>query len=218
VADYGIKIEERRSELARAEQRMVDTDLRIRALESDYRQQASDQLKIASLRLSEIQQELRKAADASQRQVIVAPVAGEVMNLRYTSVGSVVTPREPIADLVPDNPRLVVEAQIRPEDVSRVRQGQAAQVRFSAFNALNTSMVEGHVFYVTADRQLDRASQRSYYTVLVEADPASLQKAGDLRLQAGMPAEVFIEGESRTVVQYLMEPLTLVLNRAARER
>jgi HlyD family type I secretion membrane fusion protein len=218
VADYGIKIEERRSELARAEQRMVDTDLRIRALESDYRQQASDQLKIASLRLSEIQQELRKAADASQRQVIVAPVAGEVMNLRYTSVGSVVTPREPIADLVPDNPRLVVEAQIRPEDVSRVRQGQPAQVRFPAFNALTTPMVEGRVFYVAADRQLERATQRAYYTVLVEADPASLQQAGGLSLQAGMPAEAFIEGESRTVLEYLAEPLTLVLRRAARER
>jgi HlyD family type I secretion membrane fusion protein len=218
VADYGIKLEERRSELARAEQRMVDTDLRMRSLESEYRQQASDQLKVASIRLSEIQQELRKALDASQRQVIVAPVAGEVMNLRYTSVGSVVSPREPIADLVPENPRLVVEAQIRPEEVSRVRQGHSAQVRFAAFNALTTSMVEGRVFYVAADRQVDRTSQRAYYTVLVEADPASLQKAGDLSLQAGMPAEVFIEGESRTVLQYLLEPLTLMLKRAGRER
>jgi HlyD family type I secretion membrane fusion protein len=218
VADYGIKLEERRSELARAEQRMVDTELRLRSLEAEYRQQASDQLKVASLRLSEIQQELRKALDASQRQVIVAPVAGEVMNLRFTGVGSVVSPREPIADIVPANPRLVVEAQIRPEDVSRVRQGQPAQVRFPAFNALTTPMVEGRVFYVAADRQLERATQRAYYTVLVEADPASLQQAGGLSLQAGMPAEAFIEGESRTVLEYLAEPLTLVLRRAARER
>jgi HlyD family type I secretion membrane fusion protein len=218
VADYGIKLEERRSELARAEQRMVDTELRLRSLESDYRQQASDQLKVASLRLSEIQQELRKALDASQRQVIVAPVAGEVMNLHFTSVGSVVSPREPIADIVPANPRLVVEAQIRPEDVSRVRQGQLAQVRFPAFNALTTPMVAARVFYVAADRQLDRATQRAYYTVLVEADPASLKQAGGLSLQAGMPAEAFIEGDSRTVLEYLAEPLTLVLHRAGRER
>jgi HlyD family type I secretion membrane fusion protein len=217
VADYGIKLEERRSELARAEQRMVDTDLRIRSLEGEYRQQASDQLKVAALRLSEIQQELRKASDASQRQVIVAPVAGEVMNLRYTSVGSVVAPRETIADLVPENPRLVVEAQIRPEEVSRVRQGQSAQVRFAAFNALTTSLVEGRVIYLAADRQVDRTSQRAFYTVLVEVDPAALGKAGDLHLQAGMPAEVFIEGESRTVLQYLLEPITLVLKRAGRE-
>jgi len=148
VADYRVKLEERRSELARAEQRLVDTDLRIKGMESDYRQQASDQLKVASVRLSEIQQEWRKSTDASQRQVVVAPVDGEVMNLRYTSPGTVVSPREPIADIVPANPRLVVEAQIRPEDVNRVHQGQMAHIKFTAFNALTTPMVEGKAFYV----------------------------------------------------------------------
>ncbi|TFY97555.1 HlyD family type I secretion periplasmic adaptor subunit [Ramlibacter rhizophilus] len=218
VADYGVKLEERRSELARAEQRVVDTELRIKSLESEYRQQSSDQLKVALVRLQEIQQELRKSADASRRQVIVAPAAGEVMNLRFTSPGTVVSPREPVADIVPADPRLVVEAQIRPEDISRVRQGQGAHIRFSAFNSLTTPMVEGQVFYVSADRLVQRETQQPYYVVLVEADAASLRQAGQLTLQAGMPAEVFIQGEERTPLQYLVEPVTLLLNRAGRER
>ena len=218
VADYGVKLEERRSELSRAEQRMVDIDLRMKGLESDYRQQASDQLKVAAVRLSEIQQELRKSTDASRRQVIVAPVAGEVMNLRYPSPGSVISPREPVADIVPADPRLMVEAQIRPEDINRVRHGQVARMRLTAFNTLTTPMVEGKVFYVSADRNVDRNTQQPYYVVLVEADPASLQKAGQLTLQAGMPAEVFIQGEDRTPLQYLLEPVTLLLSRAGRER
>ncbi|MBK0392416.1 HlyD family type I secretion periplasmic adaptor subunit [Ramlibacter algicola] len=218
VADYGVKLEERHSELARAEQRMVDVELRLKGLESDYRQQASDQLKVAAVRLSEIQQELRKSTDASRRQVIVAPVAGEVMNLRYPSPGSVISPREPVADIVPADPRLVVEAQIRPEDINRVRHGQVARMRLTAFNTLTTPMVEGKVFYVSADRNVDRTTQQPYYVVLVEADPASLQEAGRLTLQAGMPAEVFIRGEDRTPLQYLLEPVTLLLSRAGRER
>lgn len=218
AADYAARLEERRSELARAGQRMVEIELRLKSLASDYRQQASDQLKVASVRLSELQQELRKSTDASQRQVIVAPAAGEVMNLRFSSAGAVVSPRETIADIVPADPRLVVEAQIRPEDVSRVRQGQAAHVRFTSFNALTTPMVGGKVFYISADRLVERVSQQPYYVVLVEVDPASLQDAGALALQAGMPAEVFIDGESRTALQYLMEPITLVLQRAGRER
>ena len=218
VADYGVKLEERRSELARAEQRVVDTELRIASLESEYRQQSSDQLKVALVRLQEIQQELRKSADASRRQVIVAPAAGEVMNLRFTSPGTVVSPREPVADIVPADPRLVVEAQIRPEDISRVRQGQGAHIRFSAFNSLTTPMVDGKVFYVSADRLVQRETQQPYYVVLVEADAASLKQAGQLTLQAGMPAEVFIQGEERTPLQYLVEPVTLVLQRAGRER
>ena len=218
VADYGVKLEEKRSELARAEQRLVDADLRIKSLEGDYRQQASDQLKVSAAKLAEIQQEQRKTVDASSRQVIVAPVAGDVINLKFTTPGSVVSPREPIADIVPSNPRLVVEAHIRTEDVSRVQQGQPADIRFTAFQYRSTRLVQGKVFYVAADRTLDRATNQAYYVALIEADPASLAKAGEMRLQAGMPAEVYLKGEERTPMQYLVEPVTQVLRRAGRER
>lgn len=218
VADYGVKLEERRQELARAEQRLMDTELRIKAMENDYWQQASDQLKAANVRLSEIAQEQRKSSDAAQRQLIVAPVAGEVMNLRHVSPGSVVAPREPVADIVPADPRLLVEAQIRPEDVRRVRPGQVARIRFTAFNTLTTPLVEGKVLYVSADRMVDRNSQQAWYVVQVEADAQSLQQAGQLQLQAGMPAQVYLEGERRTPLQYLLEPITLMMERAGRER
>ncbi|MEP7058946.1 MAG: HlyD family type I secretion periplasmic adaptor subunit [Caldimonas sp.] len=218
VADYGVKLEERRSELARAQQRLLDADLRIKSLESDYRQQASDQLKVSAAKLTEIQQEQRKTVDASSRQVIVAPVAGDVINLKFTTPGSVVSPREPIADIVPVNPRLVVEAHIRTEDVSRVQQGQRAEIRFTAFKYRTTKLVEGKVFYIGADRTVDRATNQAYYVALIEADPNSLAHAGDVKLQAGMPAEVYINGEERTPLQYLVEPVTQVLRRAGRER
>jgi HlyD family type I secretion membrane fusion protein len=218
VADYGVKLEERRSELARAEQRLIDADLRIKGLESDYRQQASDQLKVSSARLAEIQQEQRKTVDAAGRQVIVAPVSGDVINLKFTTPGSVVSPREPIADIVPSNPRLVVEAHIRTEDVSRVQQKQAAEIRFTAFKYRTTKLVQGKVVYISADRLVDRATNAPYYSVLIEADADSLAAAGDLKLQAGMPAEVYINGEQRTPLEYMLEPVTQVLRRSARER
>ena len=218
VADYGVKLEERRSELARAEQRLIDADLRVKSMESDYRQQASDQLKVNAARLAEIQQEQRKTVDASSRQVIVAPVAGDVINLKFTTPGSVVSPREPIADIVPSNPRLVVEAHIRTEDVTRVQQGQAAEIRFTAFKYRTSKLVAGKVFYVAADRTVDRATNQAYYVALIEADATSLAQSGETKLQAGMPAEVYIKGEERTPLQYLDEPVTQVLRRAGRER
>jgi membrane fusion protein, epimerase transport system len=218
VADYGVKIEEKRSEIARSEQRLLDTGLRIKALEGDYRQQASDQLKVNAARLAEMQQEQRKTVDASSRQVIVAPTAGDVINLKFTAPGGVVSPREPIADIVPSNAKLVVEARIRTEDVARVVQGQPAEIRFTAFNARTTKLVDGTVFYVAADRTVDRNTNQAFYVALVEADPASLARSGDGKLQAGMPAEVFIKGDERTPLQYLVEPVTQVLRRAGRER
>ena len=218
VADYRAKVEERRSELARAEQRAVETDLRVKSLESEYGQQASDQLKVTLQRLAEIQQEQRKTTDAATRQVIVAPATGDVINLKFTSPGAMVAPREPIADIVPADPRLVVEAHIRTEDVSRVRNGQHADIRFTAFKYRTTHLVAGKVFYVSPDRLLDPATGQPYYVALIEADADSLGKAAEVRLQAGMPAEVYVRGEERTPLQYLAEPITQVLRRAGREQ
>lgn len=217
IADYGVKLEEKRMDLARAEQRLLDIDLKLRSLESDYRQQASDQLKVSAARLSEIEQEQRKSADAAARQVIAAPVDGEVIGLRFTTSGTIIAPREPVTDIVPSDPRLVLEARVRPEDISRITREQAADIRFTAFKYRTTELVHGRVSYVSADRLVDQAANVAYYSVLIEVDPASLAQSGRIHLQAGMPAEIYIKGEDRTPLQYLVEPITQVLRRAGRE-
>ena len=218
VADYRVKLAERHSEMARAEQRLVDTDLRITGLESDYRQQASDQLKVTLARLAEIQQEQRKTGDAARRQVITAPVAGEVMDLKVTAPGAVIAPRDTVAEIVPRQQVLIVEALVRPEDINRVQRGQRAEIRFTAFTYRTTQLVHGEVRYVAADRTVDRQANAAYYVVHIAVDAASLGASGNLKLLAGMPAEVFIEGGERTALQYLIEPLTQVMRKAGRER
>jgi membrane fusion protein, epimerase transport system len=218
MADYGVKLEERRGELARSEQKLVDTSLRIKGMENEYRQQASDQLKVTQARLAEIQQEQRKTGDAAKRQVITAPASGEVMDLKVTAPGAVIPPRETIAEIVPDNQQLIIEALVRPEDINRVQRGQAAQMRFTAFAYRSTKLVDGKVKYISGDRMVDRQSNSAFYVAHIEAEASKLKEAGDLKLLAGMPVEVYIEGDKRTVFQYLMEPLTQVVQRAGRER
>ncbi|MEY4751703.1 MAG: hypothetical protein RIQ60_3917 [Pseudomonadota bacterium] len=231
VADYGVKLEERRGELVRADQRVVDINLKLRGLENDYRQQASDQLKLAQSRVNDIEQELRKATDQQQRQVIVAPVDGEVMGLKVTAPGAVLAPREPIADVVPADPRLLVETRIRTEDINRVHLNQKAELRFTSYRYRTTPLVPGKVSYVSADRVVDRDSSASYYTVQIEVDAsqqallaAGAGASGDVgaeaavRLQAGMPAEIYLQGEVRTPLRYLVEPVLEALRHAGRER
>ena len=217
MADYAAKLEERRSELARAGQRLVDSDLKIKSTQNQYVQVASDQLKVTAARLGEIEQELRKSEDAAARQVVTAPASGEVIDLKFTSPGAVVRPGEPIAEIVPSDAQLMIEAYIRPEEINHVRRDQRARIRFTAFKYRTTSMVTGTVTYVSADRLLERASNMPYYSVMILADADSLQAAGELKLQAGMPAEVYIEGTPQTALQYLMEPITSTLRKAGRQ-
>ena len=150
--------------------------------------------------------------------MITAPVSGEIIDLKYSTPGAVIPPRETIADIVPEGARLLIEARVRTEDINRVRREQPADVRLTAFQYRTTHLVHGKVVYVSGDRLVERVSNIPYYSVLVEADPASLSEAGDLKLLAGMPAEVYVTGETRTALQYLLEPILQVLRRSLRER
>jgi len=217
VLDYAAKLEQQRSELARAAQRLVDTDLKIQSAQNQYAQAASDQLKITGARLAEIEQEQRKSGDAAARQVVAAPASGEVIDLKFTSPGTVVRPGEPIAEIVPSDAKLMIEAHIRPEDVNNVHLDQNARIKFTSFRYRSTTMVTGKVTYVSADRLVDRASNMPYYSVMILADADSLRSAGDLKLQAGMPAEVYVEGAQQTPLQYLMEPITSTIRKAGRQ-
>lgn len=217
VLDYAAKLEQQRSELARAQQRLLDTDLKIKSAQNQYAQAASDQLKATGARLAEIEQEQRKSDDAAARQVVVAPASGEVIDLKFTSPGAVVRAGEPIAEIVPGDAKLMIEAHIRPEDINNVHLEQNARIKFTAFRYRNTTMVSGKTTYVSADRLVDRASNLPYYSVMILADADSLRSAGELKLQAGMPAEVYIEGAQQTPLQYLIEPITSTVRRAGRQ-
>ena len=118
---------------------------------------------------------------------------------------------------MPENPDLVVEALVRPEDISFVRAGAKADVRLTAFRQRTTPTVTGRVFYVSADRLVDKAANTQHYIARIRVTPEALREAGDLRLQAGMPAEVFIQTTSRTALQYVVDPISGFLQRSMRE-
>jgi multidrug efflux pump subunit AcrA (membrane-fusion protein) len=117
---------------------------------------------------------------------------------------------------VPEEKRLIVEARIRPEDINYVRPGSAADVRLTAFKQRTTPLAQGKVSYVSGDRLVDQQNGQAYYVVHVDVPPERLERDG-LRLQAGMPAEVFVRTDTRTTLDYLLAPVTSYLRRAMRE-
>lgn len=215
VADYASRLEQLRSELARTSQRRTEAVLKIKSLENAYVRTASDQFKETASRLAEIEQELRKSQDSAARQVVTAPAGGEVIDLKFTSAGSVVRPGESIADIVPSDTKLLVEARIRPEDIGNVQHDQHARVKLTSTRYRKAAMVSGQVIYVSGDRLVER--EVAYYSVTIAADESSLRAAGDLHLLAGMPAEVYIEGTPQTALQYLAEPFIATIRKAGRQ-
>ena len=217
VAEYEARHGERRAELSKARQRASELELRILTMRNAYVQSAADELKEASARIFDLEERIRPSRDASERQKIAAPIAGEVVGLRVFNAGSVIGPRETLMEIVPDEKRLIVEARIRPEDVNYVRAGSPADVRLTAYPSRTTPLVHGAVAYVAGDRMVDQQTGAAYYVLHIDVTEQALAQAGNLRLQAGMPAEVFIRTDERSAADYLLAPVTSYLRRAMRE-
>jgi HlyD family type I secretion membrane fusion protein len=216
AADYRSRIGEARSDLAAARQRIGELQARIAQARNQYQSQAADELKDASARVRELEERLRPSRDQVERQLVRSPVDGEVMAMRISAPGEVIGPREPILDVVPASEKLVIEARIRPEDIDYVRKDSPAEVRLSAFDARTTPLLPGTVVFVSPDR-VTRQGGDSWFVATVELDAAALERHPELRVQAGMPAELFVTTPERTLLEYLARPLGIFANRALRE-
>ncbi len=120
-------------------------------------------------------------------------------------------------EIVPNNKKLMIEARVDPKDRNSIQVGQAAEVRFNAFNRRSTLPINAKVVIVSADRLIDPTTNTPYYNTKVELleDPAI--KLSGAAIHPGMQAEVIIRTGERTTLNYLIAPLTQSFNRALRE-
>jgi len=189
------------------------------ALDSETMALAGDRLSELRFRLSEAQERLQVSGDAAQRRVIAAPVDGVVENLRVASVGGVLGPGQPLADLVPTADELMVRAKVSPRDVDVVRVGLPVRIRFSAYSEKALPPIPGVVRTVSADRRTDEwGRQPDHYLVEVSIDKTALAARGpQAEILPGMPAEVMIVSAERTLFEYLSEPFLRAFQRSFRE-
>ena len=117
-------------------------------------------------------------------------------------------------EIVPDSDGLQIEARLQPNDIDQVRSGQKAFVRFSAFNQRVTPQLTGAVSYVSADISHDHQTNAPYFTVRIALSDAERRRLAGLQLVPGMPAEVFMQTGSRTMMSYLLKPITDQMRRA----
>jgi HlyD family type I secretion membrane fusion protein len=217
VSDATARAEAARSQIAEAQMQVAAIGQSIAQARGAYQQRAGDELKEAAARLRELDDRLRPSVDQVERQIVRAPVDGTVMALRIGAAGTAVGPREPLLEIAPSDEKLVVEARIEPQDIDHVRTGDAAEVRLAAFDARRTPLLPATVVSVSPDAVTDASGERSWYAVQIEVRPDALAAQPQLRLQAGMPAEVFVTTPARSLWQYLLEPLGQFSRRALRE-
>lgn len=211
-------VQNHQADISRLKNAIAETREQIRQLQRDRQAEILTELREAELEASGFREQLIAASAQADRIEITSPVAGRVHNLVVSTEGGVVTPGQELMQIIPEDGKLIVVAQILPQDIDQIYEGQPTRVRFSAFNARRTPELNGEVIKVSPDRLIDPATGFPYYEVEVNVPDEELARLDDsLTLLPGMPAESFMQTESRSVFNYLIQPASDAMQRAGRE-
>ncbi len=187
--------------------------LQILQLQREFHNEVVNQLSETQTALTDVNERINALGDIVKRTVVRAPVAGIVNGLRFHTEGGVISPGNPIAEIVPQSVDLIVTARVSPNDIDRVSLGQDASIRFSTFGS-SVPTILGRVLNLSANSLSDEATGIAYYEARVEVTEEGLASLGDLVLLPGMPADVFIATGSRTLLQYLFKPFSNAIARS----
>jgi HlyD family type I secretion membrane fusion protein len=190
-------------------QRRAELEQRILAIKAERVQQAAKEIKESSIKLLELEERVRPSRATMAHQIIRAPVAGKVVGLKIATIGGVVTPRESLMEIAPQEDRLIIEGKIGVNDISDISLGQEAEIHLSAFRSSKIPSVKAKVTYISDDRLTVWTGQGDmpYYAAYLEIDPESLKLLEGLELVPGMQAQVSIATRPRTAWDYFIGPL-----------
>lgn len=195
--------------LARAQSKIGETEIEITSLESTHREEVETSLSEVQAKLARLREEMRAARDILDRTVITAPVSGIVMKLRIHTEGGVLSAGDQVLDIVPSDEQLLIEARISPRDIDEVRAGLPAKVVLTGYSQRNTPQLHGAVRDVSADRMVDEKTGEFYYQARIELPAGHVAAvAPQVTLKPGMPADVMVVTGRRTLLDYIVEPVT----------
>ncbi|HZH51017.1 MAG TPA: HlyD family type I secretion periplasmic adaptor subunit [Microvirga sp.] len=203
--------------IAQAEGRIAETEFQIIQIDEQMRAEALQELRDIQGKIAEYTERRVAAEDQLKRIDIRSPSDGYVHQLNVHTVGGVISPAEPVMFIVPTNDSLDLEARVQPHEIDQVQVGQKATVRVHATNQRTTPELQGTVTRISADVSRDQQTGASFYTIRVGLPPEEINRLGNLKLMAGMQAEVFVQVNERTPFQYLIKPLEEQVARAFRE-
>ena len=203
--------------VAEAREKISEVSLQMIQVDENARTDAGGQLSETQNQLAELQQKKVAAQQDFRRVQIRSPQDGVVDKLTAHTIGGVIAPGETIMLIIPDRDRLRVEARVHPRDIAKVHLGQSATLRISAFDQRTTPELAGAISRISPDLSVDPRTGAAFYIVEADISRAQIARLEGRRLTPGMPVEVFIQTRQRTLMAYLIGPLTDQLKHSFRD-
>ena len=209
VAESNASIADLTGNSMRISRQVAELGQRSLARKQEYRKEIESQLADVT---REVQSDAEKFVAVTadlDRMEIKSPANGQVVGLTVQTVGAVLQPGQKLLDVVPDQQTLLLEAHIPPHLIDKVQTGLMADIRFNSFAHSPQLVVDGKVMSVSGDLLSDpQQPQYSYYLARVQVTPEGIKTLGARQMQPGMPAEIVIKTGERSLLTYLLHPLT----------
>jgi membrane fusion protein, adhesin transport system len=205
--------------VSRAQAGVAEAQASLTQQVQDWKSRSANELTAAKAELDARQSMLPTLSDRVDRRTVVAPVNGKINRVMVSTVGGTVQPGSPIVELVPSEDGLLVEAMINPKDIASVRTGQRAKVSLTAYDSGIYGSLKGTVVTISPDAIINEKTGESHYLVRVRTSENSLiaPSGNKLPIGVGMIADIALLGDKRSVLSYLLSPLTKLREEAFRE-
>ncbi|HEX8641850.1 MAG TPA: HlyD family type I secretion periplasmic adaptor subunit [Allosphingosinicella sp.] len=206
--------------VSRARAGVAEARSTLSRVRQEWRAQAANELAAAQAELAARRRSLPALANRVERTVLRAPLPGRVNRVLVTTRGGSVQPGQPVVEIVPSDESLLVEAQVRPEDIAFVSLNQQAKVAITAYDRAVYGTLDGRVVAISPDAILQEQTGQTYYLIRVRTTSNTLRdpRGRPMPIGPGMVAEVDVVGDTRTVLQYILSPITKLGETALREQ
>lgn len=184
-----------------------------------FQTEALQQLNEIKTEFGRLSETLFAQKDRVKRTQVDSPVKGTVKQLKVSTIGGVIQPGMDLVEIVPKEDQLLIEAKVRPADIAFLHPGQKAIVKLSAYDFSIYGGLEAELKHISADTIEDKETDETYYLIRLRTDKTYLVNKGEkLDIIAGMVVDVDILTGKKTVMDYLLKPITKARGRALRER
>ena len=206
------------SQIAETRGKISEVEIQLLRIDQDFRSEVLKEMRELQAKQAEFVERKVAAEDQLKRIDIRAPQDGIVHQLGVHTIGGVIAQGETLMTIIPQAEELQIEARVAPHEIDQLSLAQTAIIRFSAFNQRTTPELNGIVKRISADLTREQQTGQAYYTIRIVLPDAEVKRLEGLQLIAGMPVECFMKTTDRTMISYLMKPLSDQINRTFRER
>ena len=181
---------------------------KLKNLKSDFVAKAKEEIVAAKDRYNKSVLKSVQLDNRLKGTRIIAPVDGLISKVEISTIGAIVSSGTDLFEIIPTSDELIVEAEVRPEDVAFVKYGQKARISVTAYDPSVYGFLDGEVQNIAGNTS-EKPDGTKYFPARIITKSKIFDKQKDKKLEIipGMQASVELQGDKRTVLDYLLTPI-----------